>query len=114
MITLLLGVVLSIEPWTGPALPGAAVATASYRLEITGTPRAVVHLRASGVADGWLAAFCTSKYCSPNEVDLTLPASGRVLLQFELIRESDTAPKRSGATINGEGVSLAVPAAHSR
>jgi hypothetical protein len=112
MITLLLSVVLSVAPWTGPALPAAAVATASYRLEMTGTPKSVVHLRTSGVAEGWIAAFCTSKYCSPNALDVTLPASGRALLQFELIRESDTAPKASGVTISSEGASVAVPAAH--
>ncbi len=110
MIVLLLGVVLSIAPWTGANLPTSTAAAARYRLQITGAPLTVVHLKATGVADGWIAAFCTSKYCSPQQAEIALPASGHAVIQFELIRESETAPKASGAIItSADGVSVTVP-----
>jgi hypothetical protein len=103
---------LSIQPWTGSNLQTTTSAAAKYRLEVSGKPQAVIHLQASGVASGWLAAFCTTKVCSPERVDVAIPASGQVVLQFELIRESDTAPKQSGATIRDDGgASVSVPAA---
>jgi hypothetical protein len=103
---------LSIHPWTGSDFQTTTSAAAKYRLEVTGKPQAVIHLQASGVASGWLAAFCTTKVCSPERVDVAIPASGRAVLQFELIRELDTAPKRSGATIrDDDGASASVPAA---
>lgn len=103
---------LSIEPWTGSEYASAPAAAAKYRLEVTGAPNTTLHLRAIGVAQGWLAAFCTPKLCSPQRVDVTLPASGSAVLQFELIRESDGAAKRGGATITDDaGVSVEVRSA---
>jgi hypothetical protein len=104
---------LSIQPWTGSELQTTSAAAAKYRLNVTGTPEAVVHLQASGVAKGWLAAFCTPKFCSPQRVDVAIPSSGNAVLQFELVRESGSAPKRSGATISENGgASVSVPAAY--
>ena len=104
---------LSIQPWTGTELSTTSAAAAKYRLTVTGTPDSAVHLQASGVADGWLAAFCTPKFCSPQRVDVAIPSSGEAVLQFELIRESETAPARSGATISENGgASVSVPAAY--
>ena len=101
---------LSIQPWTGSELQTTSAAAAKYRLKVTGAPESVVHLQASGVANGWLAAFCTPKVCSPQRGDVAIPSSGEAVLQFELIRESDTAPKRSGATISENGgASVSVP-----
>jgi hypothetical protein len=86
---------------------------AKYRLEVSGKPNATVSLRALGVAQGWLAAFCTPKLCSPQRVDVQLPHSGQAIVQFELIREAENAPKESGATIaDNNGVSVQVPAAY--
>src|SRR5580700_8509904 len=104
---------LSIQPWTGGELQTTSAAAAKYRLKVTGAPESVVQLQVSGVAHGWLAAFCTPKFCSPQRIDVAIPSSGESVLQFELIRESDTASKRSGATIteNGEA-SVSVPAAY--
>jgi hypothetical protein len=93
---------LSIEPWTGSDYATASAVAAKYRLKVTGTPNASLHLRALRVTPGWLAAFCTSKLCSPGRVDLVLPASGSAVLQFELIRESGDAAKRGGATITDD------------
>lgn len=104
---------LSIQPWTGADLQTTSADAAKYRLEVTGRPNATIRLQTSNVAAGWLAAFCTPKICSPQRYDVSLPRSGQVVLQFELIRESDTAPKQSGATITGDdGASVTVPAAY--
>jgi hypothetical protein len=104
---------LSIQPWTGTDLQTTSADAAKYRLEVTGQPNSTVRLEASNVASGWLAAFCTPKVCSPQRYDALLPRSGQVVIQFELIRESDTAPKQSGATITGgDGSSVNVPAAY--
>jgi hypothetical protein len=104
---------LSIQPWTGNDLQATTSAAAKYRLEVSGKPQTVIRLQASGVASGWLAAFCTSKICSPERVDVTIPASGQAVLQFELIREADTAPKQSTATISENGgARVSVPAAY--
>jgi hypothetical protein len=103
---------LSIQPWTGTDLQTTTSDAAKYRLEVTGPPNATIRLQAIDVAAGWLAAFCTPKLCSPQRIDTQLPRSGQTVLQFELIRESDNAPKRSGATITGaDGASVTVPAA---
>lgn len=103
---------LSIQPWTGTDLQTTSADAAKYRLEVSGRPNAPIRLAATNVAAGWLAAFCTPRFCSPQRIDTQLPRSGQVVLQFELIRESDTAPKRSGATITGgDGTAVTVPAA---
>ena len=104
---------LSIQPWVGSDFQTTTTAAAKYRLEVSGEPNASVRLRAVGVAPGWLAAFCTPRLCSPQRIDVQLPSSGYAVFQFELIRESDDAPKRSGATItDGDGASVSVPAAY--
>ncbi|HEY2474003.1 MAG TPA: hypothetical protein VGI19_04295 [Candidatus Cybelea sp.] len=104
---------LSIQPWTGAEFQTTSSAAAKYRLEVSGKPKAFVRLQARGVASGWLAAFCTPKYCAPQRVETSLPSSGQAVFQFELIRESSTAPKETGATIVGpDGSSVSVPLAH--
>jgi hypothetical protein len=104
---------LSIEPWTGSDFKTASAGAVKYRLEVSGKPKAAVRLRALGVAQGWLGAFCTPRVCSPQRVDVELPKSGQAVLQFELIREADNAPKQSGATItDGDSASVTVPAAY--
>lgn len=96
-----LALIVSIAPWNGGDLPTATSAAAKYRLTVAGTAQSVAHLRTAGVAPGWIAAFCNARICSPNAIDVTLPASGRTTLQFELIREDERAPRASGATILG-------------
>jgi hypothetical protein len=106
---------LSIQPWTGSDLQTTTEHAAKYRLNVSGKPNATLHLQARGVAAGWLAAFCTPRLCSPQRVELTLPQSGASVVQFELIRESDSAPEKSGATIvSQDGASVYVPAASRR
>jgi hypothetical protein len=104
---------LSIEPWTGADLQITSTDAAKYRLRVSGKPNATVHLQASHVAPGWLAAFCTPRLCSPQRIETALPRSGQTVFQFELIRESETAPKESGARITGDdGASVNVPSAY--
>lgn len=112
MLALAQPVTLSIQPWTGADLQATTADAAKYRLLVSGRPDATVRLKASQVAQGWLAAFCTHRFCAPQSVNLKLPHSGQAFLQFELIRESDAAPKQSGATIvSDSGASVVVPAA---
>jgi hypothetical protein len=103
---------LTLTPWNGSDLPTATQAAAKYRLTITGDPGHTVHLHTKHVADGWIAAFCDMKVCSPSQVSETIPKSGQVVVQFELIRETDGAPHSSGATIVADdGRSVVVPVA---
>jgi hypothetical protein len=90
---------LEIGPWTGADLKTATRSAARYRLTVTGPPNSAAALVASNVADGWLAAFCTPRVCSPDRVDALLSPAGRAVYQFELIRLNRGAPKRSGARI---------------
>jgi hypothetical protein len=104
---------LSIQPWTGSDFQTTSSGAAKYRLEINGKANASIQLHAVGVAHGWLAAFCTTKLCSPQRIEMQLPKSGSAVIQFELIREADDAPKQSGATITDhDGASISVPAAY--
>ncbi len=102
---------LEVQPWTGKDLVTTTASAAKFRLIVTGKPNAHLRLQASGVADGWLGAFCTPTVCAPQSVDTNLPSSGTIVLQFELIREEDTAPSRSGARIVcDDGAFVDVPA----
>lgn len=101
---------LVVVPWAGHDLPTATEAAAKFRVTVSGAPGSSVHLTASGVAKGWIAAFCDMRVCSPWQATEKIPASGRAVIQFELIRETDSAPRRSGATIHGsDGSVVAVP-----
>ena len=103
---------LSIQPWTGSDFQTTTTNAAKYRLEVSGKPNVTLHLHARDVAHGWLAAFCTPRLCSPQQIEVQLPHSGDAVFQFELIRESASAPTTSGATIiEGGGASVTVPAA---
>lgn len=97
---------LTLAPWTGKSLPTVTQSAAKYRLQVDGKAHARLRLEASGVAEGWLAAFCTPTLCAPGRVDVILPESGRAVYQFELIREDTTGPARSGARISGDDGSV--------
>lgn len=103
---------LLLSPWRGADLPTATKSAVKYQLTIKDAPGTAVNLRATHVADGWIAAFCDNRVCSPRQVHETMPASGKVMLQFELIREEDSAARASGAVIESEaGQSVKVPVA---
>jgi hypothetical protein len=111
MLGLLLAT-MGLTPWTGTDLPTATQAAAKYRLTISGKPGATLHLQTSGVAAGWIAAFCDTRVCSPTQLTTVIPKSGSVVVQFELIRETDNAPHRSGAIISSsDGSRVVVPQA---
>jgi len=111
MLPLLLAAIV-ISPWNGTDLPTATQAAAKYRLTVSGRPGTTVRLNVSDVASGWIAAFCDTRVCSPMHLTERLPKSGSLVLQFELIRETDDAPHRSGAIIRGsDGSRLIVPVA---
>ncbi len=108
----LLVATMGLTPWTGIDLPTATQAAAKYRLTISGKPGSTVHLNTSGVATGWIAAFCDNKVCSPTQLTEIMPKSGSVVVQFELIRETDDAPHKSGAIISSsDGSRVVVPQA---
>ena len=88
---------LLLTPWKGADLPTATPTAMKYQLTIKDAPGAVIHLRATRVANGWLAAFCDNRVCSPSKVHETIPESGTVMLQFELIKQDDSAPSSTGA-----------------
>ncbi len=100
---------LTIESWTGTNLATATATAVRYRLRVDGAPNAKLLLRADGLAKGWLAAFCTPRFCAPMRVDVTLPPKGEAVYQFELIREDPGAPAHSGARItSNDGTSVTV------
>lgn len=101
---------LRLEAWTGSNVATATATSVKYRLHVYGAPHAKLTLRADGLAPGWLAAFCTARYCSPMRVDVTLPAKGEAVFQFELIREETRAPAHTGARItSGDGAAVSLP-----
>lgn len=101
---------LLLAPWKGSDLPTATTSAVKYQLTIKDAPGTAVHLRATHVANGWIAAFCDRRVCSPDQLQTTIPASGNVTIQFELIREEDSAPRSSGAVIiSDDGQSIDVP-----
>jgi len=111
MLPLILATI-GISPWNGADLPTATMNAAKYRLTISGKPGASVHLNVTEVAQGWIAAFCDQRVCSPMRSTQVIPKSGSVVVQFELIRETEDAPHRSGAVISGsDGSRVVVPAA---
>ena len=100
-------VTLALAPWTGPDPKAAGEAQIKYKLTISAPANSTVHLRADKVSAGWIAAFCNNRVCAPGQVTQAVPASGKVELQFELIREEDNAAKTSGATIiSDDGVTI--------
>ncbi len=107
-MNLVLAVTLLLAPWTGHALPTSTAAAAKYLLTVRGPPNQSVRLTTSGVATGWIAAFCNDRVCSPSSVSMTLSARGTTAIQFELIREDDGAAKTSGARIEAGGASIVV------
>lgn len=106
---------LLLSPWKGSDLPTSTASAVKYQLTMKDAPGTTVHLRATHVAEGWIAAFCDHRVCSPDQVTETIPASGRVTLQFELIREEDSAPHSTRAVIEPEhGQPVSVPTSTAR
>lgn len=92
---------LTLLPWKGVDLPTATQAQAKYRLTVSGAPGATVTVTTSGLAKGWIAAFCDMRVCSPNRTVEMIPSSGHVDVQLELIREDNGAPAHTKLVLRG-------------
>jgi hypothetical protein len=100
MIFLALVTVL-LSPWKGPSLPTAPTGNyeTSWVMTVRGAPRARVELRADGVAQGWVASFCTPRLCAPFHTIATLDGKGVARYQFSLIRTDPKAVAHTRASI---------------
>ena len=78
---------LAITPWTAPNLPTARHATHQYALRLHGAPGGRIRIRASGLASGWLATFCTQRVCSLRQVSVELSRTGSALVEFALVHD---------------------------
>jgi hypothetical protein len=96
-------ITLALGPWTGPSLPTATQAAAKYKLTVTGPAAKTVALRADGVPKGWIASFCTEKFCSPFRYTLQLDNRGKGIIEFQALRTDDSAPSRAHITLSADG-----------
>ena len=90
---MLLAIVLTLAPWHGPSLPTASAAAAKYKLTVRGAPNQSVHLRASGLPEGWVASFCTQRICSPFLYTMQLDKRGSGVIEFQAIRTDENATR---------------------
>ena len=100
---LLAAITLALAPWRGPSLPTANAAAEKYKLTVRGPADAHVQLRADGLPKGWVASFCTQKFCSPFRYDLKLNDRGTGVIEFQAIRTDETAPAHVHVTIETTG-----------
>lgn len=86
---------VTLAPWTGADLPGSVPGTIKYRLTVSGKSGKLVHLRATGMARGWIASFCSDRVCSPMQLALHIPPSGVKIIEFQMIHNDNNAPKKT-------------------
>ena len=89
----LLGLILTLGPYTGPPLSGSVPDTAKFAVDVRGTAGQHVHLRTIGVPSGYIASFCTNVVCAPFSVSFALPASGHERIELQLIPNDPGARK---------------------
>ena len=94
---------ISLAPWTGADLPGSLASTIKYRLVVSGKADSNVQLRATKIAKGWIASFCSDRLCSPMQLSLRLPQSGVKIVEFQLIQNQKRAPKHTQFRIEANG-----------
>ncbi len=99
----LLGVMLFIGPFTGPALSGSDPATAKFSVHVRGRPAQQVRVRAVDVPIGYIASFCTARVCAPFAVTVTLPRSGGLVLELQIIENRAGTAKPSRVTVAADG-----------
>ncbi|MGZ3516071.1 MAG: hypothetical protein ACXWNK_01140 [Vulcanimicrobiaceae bacterium] len=102
LLAALLATTLSLSPWTGKVSPTANPQAVQYRLTVHGAPKATVNLEASGLARGWIASFCTDRICSPFRVTMPLSPSGVGRIEFQVIRDDDSAPRKTHVTVRSD------------
>jgi peroxiredoxin len=76
---------VTMAPWTGPDLPGSIASTYKYRVVLSGPPDSAVRLHATGLPRNWVASFCTDRVCAPFNVESTIPATGVLVIEFQVI-----------------------------
>ena len=96
-------VTLLLAPWKGPSLPTVSAAAAKYRLTVRGTAHQRVPLAASGLPAGWVAAFCTQRFCSPYFYTLQLDERGGAAVELQLIRTDERAVRRAHVLLTSPG-----------
>lgn len=104
MILLALVTVL-LTPWKGaslPAAPSGAEYSVSYAMHVRGAAHQHVVLDADNVAPGWIAAFCTSRLCSPFHKGLDLDSHGAALLEFSLVRTDPKASRHTHVVVRAD------------
>lgn len=99
----LLALVLHLAPWTGPSLATATPAAIKYRLTVHGAPNQTVPLTAGGLPKGWVASFCTDRFCAPFHFDAPLDRHGAFSAELALVRVDDRAPKHVRAIVSAPG-----------
>jgi hypothetical protein len=107
LIVSLVMTTLALSPWTGKTLPTANPDAVQYRLTVHGEPNATVKLQATGVARGWIASFCTDRVCSPFRASLPLSGSGNGTMEFALIRDDDSAPRKTHVVVSSDDGAVA-------
>jgi len=101
---MLLTVLLTLAPWSGPLPAAASPDAVKYKLAVHGHPKQNVRLRATGLPRGWIAAFCTRDVCSPFQYAMQLDARGSGVVEFQAVRTDEGAPRRVRVTIvSGDG-----------
>ncbi len=86
MIATLLGLIVTLAPYHGPALIGSVPGTAKFSVAVRGSSGEAVHLAAVDVPKGYVASFCTDRVCAPFHVTLSLPASGVQEIELQYIQ----------------------------
>ncbi len=80
---------VTMAPWTGPDLPGSIASTHKYRVVLSGAPGEAVKLHATGLPKHWVASFCTNRVCAPFTVQSTIPPSGVLVIEFQVIPDDE-------------------------
>ena len=76
---------ISLAPWTGPDLPGSVASTVKYRLAVTGSRGQAIALTVRGLPPHWIGSFCTDRVCAPFHTQVTIPADGVKIVEFQVI-----------------------------
>jgi peroxiredoxin len=97
------GTAIFIEPWSGAPLPGSSPNTIKYRLVVASQPNTNVQLRAMRYASGWIPSFCSNNLCSPISRLVTVPTSGALMLEFQMVPNDPSAPRISPVTVVASG-----------
>lgn len=96
-------VTLALAPWRGPTPAAATPAAVKYELTVYGAARQHVDLRADGLPNGWVAAFCTGTVCSPFRYSMELNDRGTGVIEFQALRTDEAAPAHVRVKITTNG-----------